>query len=170
MKGEMKQAGIQEAGRRASQRRRRRVMRGRRQVLRRVWAVAARPPQPERPELVHYRRYTQALLRRYLRMSTEAGRVSSLMGREMFRGNVTRCKVRSFEDVVIFCHDVERRLAQLTALDRELVKRLGLQEYTLLETAGLLGLTVRMVLRRYGRVLDQLTAMFLEDGMLEVQL
>jgi hypothetical protein len=148
-------------------------MRGRRQVLRRVWAVAVRAPapvqQPERPELVHYRRYTQALLRRYLRMSTEAGRVSSLMGREMFRGNVTRCKVRSFEDVVIFCHDVERRLAQLAPQDRELVKRLALQEYTLLETAGLLGLDLNRVARRYVVVLDSLTGMFLKDGLLEVQ-
>jgi len=150
----------------------------------RIWAVAAGRPQrcngserPERPvveetpqmELIYYRRYTEALLRKYLRMSTEAGRVSSLMGRELFRGNVTRCKVKSFEDVVIFCHDVERRLAQLTPLDQQLVKRIGLQQYTLEDTAGMLGLTVRIVLRRYGHVLDRLSVMFLEDQMLELQ-
>ena len=36
-----------------------------------------------------YRKYTEAMLRRYMTMSMEAGRVPSLLGREMFRGNVT---------------------------------------------------------------------------------
>jgi len=44
-----------------------------------------------------------------------------------------------------------------------------LQQYTLEDTAGMLGLTVRIVLRRYGHVLDRLSVMFLEDQMLELQ-
>jgi hypothetical protein len=119
--------------------------------------------------LAFYRKYTEALLRRYLRLSLEAGRVPSLMGREMFRGNVTHYRVNSFEDVVIFCHDVEKRLGQLRPLDQQLVKRVGLQQYTLVEVAGMLGLTVRIVLRRYVHVLDGLTEMFLEDRLLEPQ-
>jgi hypothetical protein len=91
------------------------------------------------------------------------------MGREMFRGNVTHYRVNSFEDVVIFCHDVEKRLGQLRPLDQQLVKRVGLQQYTLVEVAGMLGLTVRIVLRRYVHVLDGLTEMFLEDRLLEPQ-
>jgi len=138
----------------------------------RVWGVAAKLParQPERPELVYYRRYTEALLRRYLRLSTETGRVPSLMGREMFRGNVTHYRARNFEDVAIFCHDVERRLAQLSPLDRELVKRIALQQYTRQETAGLLGVDVNQVARRYVWVLDRLTAIFLKDGLLKALL
>jgi hypothetical protein len=120
-----------------------------------------------RPELAFYRKYTEALLRRYMRLSLEAGRVPSLMGREMFRGNVTHYRVHNFEDVVIFCHDMEKRLAQLGPLDQQLVKRLGLQQYTLVEVAGMLGLTVRIVLRRYVHALDGLTEMFLEDRLLE---
>ena len=119
--------------------------------------------------MAFYRKYTEALLRRYLRLSLEAGRVPSLMGREMFRGNVTHYRVNSFEDVVIFCHDVEKRLGQLRPLDQQLVKRVGLQQYTLVEVAGMLGLTVRIVLRRYVHVLDGLTEMFLEDRLLEPQ-
>ena len=122
-----------------------------------------------RPELAFYRKYTEGLLRRYLRLSLEAGRVPSLMGREMFRGNVTHYRVHSFEDVVIFCHDVEKRLGQLGPLDQQLVKRIGLQQYTLVEVAGMLGLTVRIVLRRYVHALDGLTGKFLEDRLLEPQ-
>jgi hypothetical protein len=122
-----------------------------------------------RPEVAFYRKYTEALLRRYLRLSLEAGRVPSLMGREMFRGNVTHYRVHSFEDVVIFCHDVEKRLGELGALDQQLVKRLGLQQYTLVEVAGMLGLTVRIVLRRYVHALDKLTEVFLQDRLLEPQ-
>src|SRR5580700_2505361 len=59
------------------------------------------------PEVAFYRKYTEGLLRRYVRLSMEAGRAPSLLGREMFRGNVTNYSVQGFDDVVIFVHDVE---------------------------------------------------------------
>jgi hypothetical protein len=127
------------------------------------------PAAQPRPELAYYRRYTQALLRRYMRMSLEAGRVPSLMGREMFRGNVTHYRVHSFEDVVIFCHDVERRLAQLRPLDQQLVKRIALEQYTQEEAGAMLGISLRHCVRLYAEMLDRLTALFLEDRLLEPQ-
>src|SRR3984885_4278345 len=82
-----------------------------------VWATAELPAlfanQQVAQSLPHYRRYTEAILRRYLRMSLEAGRAPSLLGREMFRGQVTSYRVHSFEDVVIFVHDVETCLKKL---------------------------------------------------------
>ena len=60
-------------------------------------------PQP-RVDLTLYRKYTEAVVRRYGLLSLEAGRVPSLIGRELFRGKVSSYKVQSFEDVVIFCH------------------------------------------------------------------
>lgn len=57
-----------------------------------------RPPEPQ---VAFYRKYTEAMLRRYVRMSMEAGKVPSLLGREMFRAKVTSYRVESFEDVVI---------------------------------------------------------------------
>ena len=57
--------------------------------------------------MAFYRKYTEGLLRRYVRLSMEAGRAPSLLGREMFRGNVTNYSVQGFDDVVIFVHDVE---------------------------------------------------------------
>lgn len=114
-----------------------------------------------------YRRYTEAMLRRYLKMSMEAGRAPSLLGREMFRGNVTSCRVHSFEDVVIFVHDVEKCVAKLDIRLQEILERIALQEYTLEETAALLGLEERQVRRRYARALDALTVVLLATGMLK---
>jgi hypothetical protein len=80
-------------------------------VLPFIWAVSKRHP-PSRPaveenakavgpEMAFYRKYTEAMLQRYVRMSMEAGKVPSLLGQEMFRGRVTSYRVESFDDVVI---------------------------------------------------------------------
>jgi hypothetical protein len=118
-------------------------------------------------EVAFYRKYTEAMLRRYLRMSTEVGRVPSLLGRELFRGNVSRCRVRSFEDVVIFCHDMERLIRKLEQVDQRLIKRVALQQYTLGEASAMLGISLRNSIRLYRKALDHLTWMLLEAGMLE---
>jgi len=130
-------------------------------------AVVAEPPRAVNPGIAFYRKYTEALLRRYVRMSMEAGRVPSLLGKEMFRGNVTSYRVESFEDVVIFLHDVEHCLEKLDAGQRGLVSRIALQEFTVEETSKLLRLNQRTVIRRYGEALDCLTIIFLAVKMLE---
>jgi hypothetical protein len=115
--------------------------------------------------LAFYRRYTEAILRRYVSMSMEAGRAPSLLGREMFRGKVTSYRVHSFEDVVIFLHDVEKCLAELDIEQREMVDRVALQEYSLGEAAVMMGLAITTVVRRYTRALDLLT-----KGLIEAEL
>jgi hypothetical protein len=65
------------------------------------------------PDLWLYRDRTVALLRRYLRLSIEVGRTPSLLGREFFRSRVTSYGYSTFEDSVIFVHDVERSLEEL---------------------------------------------------------
>ena len=119
------------------------------------------------PELAFYRKYTEGMLRRYVKLSMEAGRAPSLLGREMFRGKVTNYRVQSFEDVVIFVHDVESCLKKLDEGQQHLVRRIALQEFTQAETAGLLGLSLRTVHRRYADALDELTEIFLERKLLE---
>ena len=49
----------------------------------------------------------------------------------------------------------------------ELVKRVGVQEYTLQEAAGIVGMSLRGIIIQYGRAIDRLTGMFLAAGMLE---
>jgi hypothetical protein len=119
------------------------------------------------PEMAFYRKYTEALLRRYMRMSMSAGRVPSLMGREMFRGQVSSCRVTSFEDVVIFCYDVEKCLKVLDGQERELIKRIALQSYSQGEAAGLLGISLRSCVRLYADALDKLTQVLLNSRLLK---
>ena len=69
---------------------------------------------------------------------------------------------------MIFVYDVERCLARLNRLERELVGRIALQEYTLAETAALTGMSVRTVVRRYSDALDRLTQVFLRLELLQV--
>lgn len=126
-------------------------------------ADKARP----RPELAFYRKYTEAMLRRYVRMSTEIGRTPSLLGREMFRARVTSYRMTTFEDSVAFCIDTERCLAKLLPGEQSLIKRIALQEYSQGEAAGILGLSLRATVQRYGAALDRLTGIFLAAGMLE---
>jgi hypothetical protein len=146
-------------------------------VLPTVWAVAARVGKAVEPAVVarkavtaslaFYRKYTEALLRRYAHMAMETGRVPSLLGRELFRGRVTHYAVHGFDDVVIFVHDMERCLDRLAPGEQQIIERVGLEEYTLEEAAGLLHLPLWTVNRRYGDALDVLTKMLLERRMLE---
>lgn len=122
---------------------------------------------PVEPQMAFYRKYTEAMLRRYVRMSMEAGRVPSLLGKEMFRGNVTRYRVEGFDDVVIFIHDVKKCIEKLSKEQQDLISRVALQEYSLGETAELLGLKPRTVIRRYGQTVDCLTRIFLRAKLLE---
>ncbi len=146
-------------------------------VLPVVWAVEneqvllqrhiAVPQKPVEPEMAFYRKYTEAMLQRYVRMSMEAGKVPSLLGQEMFRGRVTSYRIDSFEDVVIFLHDVGKCLERLDVEQQHLISRIALQQYTLGETAELMGLKPRTVVRRYGQAVDCLTRVFLGVKMLE---
>ena len=107
------------------------------------------------------------MLRRYMRLSMEAGRAPSLLGREMFRGKVTNYRVHGFDDVVIFVHDVDQCLGMLEEEQNALIRRIALQEYTQSEAAEMMGMTLRTLVRRYNDALDLLTDVFLDRKLLE---
>lgn len=115
-----------------------------------------------------YRKYTEQLLRRYMRTSMEMGRSPSVLGNFVFRGKATYTGIRNFEDAVIFVHDVESCLKKLDGGGRELVARIALQEYTQAEVADMQGASVRTVMRRYADTLDRLTIILLEVDLLKV--
>jgi Sigma-70, region 4 len=130
---------------------------------------AEKPATTQAPvEMAFYRKYTEGMLRRYMYRSMEIGRVPSLLGDFSFRGRSSNRKAYTFEDSVIFVYDVERCLVRLNRLERELVGRIALQEYTLAETAALTGMSVRTVVRRYSEALDRLTQVFLRLELLQV--
>jgi hypothetical protein len=121
------------------------------------------------PQLAFYRKYTEAMLRRYVRLSMEGGRAPSLLGRELFRGKVSDYKVHSFDDVVIFVHDVEKCIAKLGTGQQYLLRKIAMQGYSQEETAAMIGANLRTIIRRYYDSLDRLTRIFLDQNMLAPQ-
>ncbi len=128
-------------------------------------APRALPVKPQ-PQLAFYRKYTEAMLRRYLKLSLEAGRVPSLIGQDMFRGRVSHCSVTGFDDVVIFVEDINRCLATLDAGQRYLVRKIAIEGYRMGETAAMKGISLRTVLTRYTAAIDKLSQLFLERKLL----
>jgi len=119
-----------------------------------------------KPELWVYRDRTRALLLRYLHMSVEVGRLPSILGQEYFRAHVSHYRVNTFEDAVIFVHDVERSLQELDEFSQQIIARVVLQEYTQEETARLLGCSRKTIGRCLPEALDNLSEIFLAKGIL----
>ena len=122
---------------------------------------------PYDPDLWLYRPKTVSLLKRYMRMSVEVGRLPSLLGREIFRSKVSSCRVGTFENAVIFVHDVERSLDQLDEFEQQLIAVIVMQEYTHDEAAVILKCWRRTVGRRFSEALDKLSVFFLDGGHLQ---
>ena len=118
------------------------------------------------PDLWLYRERTIAMLKRYLRISIEVGRLPSILGRELFRSNVTSYRMSSFEDAVIFVHDVERALDQLDNFGKDLVAVIIFQDYSQDEAAELLHCARRTVCRVFPEAIDKVSDMFLDGGLL----
>jgi DNA-directed RNA polymerase specialized sigma24 family protein len=118
-------------------------------------------------DLWSYRDRTVALLKRYARASVEVGRLPSLLGREFFRARVTSYSMKSFEDVVIFVHDMEQVLGKLSQLERKLIAMNVLEEYSQAEIARLMGCTKRWIEIQVPEAIDQVSRAMLESGLME---
>lgn len=118
--------------------------------------------------LAFYRKHTEGILRRYLYASMQIGRAPSILADPIGRGWVSSRPVRTFEDAVIFVLDVEKCLERLNSIDKALLSRIVLQEYTQAEAAALLGISPRAVCYKLPRALDRLTERLLEVGVLVI--
>ena len=114
-----------------------------------------------------YRGRTVAMLRRYMRYSIETGRLPSLLGREFFRAKVTSYTVVTFEDRVIFVHDMEKCLDRLDEFSRQLIARHILQEHDRWATAKLLHCNEKTVRRYTPVVLDVLGEILIDVGLMK---
>ena len=100
---------------------------------------------PPRKQMAFYRKYTEAMLRRYVAMSMEAGRTPSLLGRELFRGKVTSYNVRSFEDVVMGdLRVLKSQMEQVMGIGQpgrlhHLEERVGQHEQSVHKMKGMIG-------------------------------
>ena len=119
------------------------------------------------PQLAFYRKYTESMLERCLGMSLEAARVPSLMGRELFRGNVSHSRTTGFDDVVHFVLDMENCMKLLSPGKQHLMRRIAMQGYSQGEAAAMLGISLSTTVRRYNEGLDELTAILIDRGLLQ---
>jgi DNA-directed RNA polymerase specialized sigma24 family protein len=129
-------------------------------------AAESEPEEKLTSSLAFYRKHTEGMLRRYLYASMQVGRTPSILGDPVGRGWVSCRPIRTFEDAVIFVLDVERCLEKLGSLDKQMLSRIVLQEYTQAETAVLLGMSVRAISYKFPQALDRLTEKLLEGGLL----
>jgi len=116
--------------------------------------------------LAFYRKHTESLLRRYLQASMLVGRAPSILGDPVARGWVSSRPVRTFEDAVIFVLDIENCLNKVGWLDRVILSRVVLQEFTQVEAAIILGISVRAIGYKLQHALDRLTEKLLDAGLL----
>jgi len=116
--------------------------------------------------LAFYRKHTEKMLQRYLYASMMVGRAPAMLGEPIARGWASCRRVKTFEDAVIFVLDMERCLNRLRETDRALLSRITLQEYTYVEAAKLVGLSIRAIYYKYPLAVDRLTQLLLKAGLL----
>ncbi len=116
--------------------------------------------------LAFYRKHTENMLRRYLYASMQVGRAPAILGDPVGRGWVSSRPIRTFEDAVIFVLDIERCLDKLGSLDRQMLSRIVLQEYTQVEAAQMIGMSARAISYKFPLALDRLTEKLLESELL----
>lgn len=128
--------------------------------------VCPKRPPYQRETLAAYRPYTRALLRRYFRLAVDLGRLPSILGGLCFRARLSHYRLHTFEDSVIFVHDIERVFERIQRPAMEIVAGVVLLDYSIPEAALRLGITVQRAERRFASALDSLSAALLEAGLL----
>jgi hypothetical protein len=129
----------------------------------------APPPQKEedpRPEMVCFRGQTLAIVRNYFELSTQHGRVPSLMGREFFRARVSHHAIPSFEEQAVFVRDVELCIGRLGADQQEIILLAGMYNFTHEEVAAMLHTSKTSIHNWFAEALDALTEIFLAATLL----
>lgn len=119
-----------------------------------------------RPEMVCFRGQTLGLVRHFFEISSQAGRVSSLLGREFFRSRVSHHVIPSFEEQAVFVRDIELCLAKLPPQRADVLMLHGLHDYSAEEVSLMLHCSRSLVRRYFYEALDTLGEIFLRVGLL----
>jgi len=128
-------------------------------------AQPAAEPDP-RPEMVCFRNQTLAIVRHYFELSSQIGRLPSLMGREFFRAKVSHHAIPSFEEQAVFARDVELSIGRLNAEHQEILTIAGLYHLSHEELAEMLHISRAAVSAWFAEALDALSEIFLQAGLL----
>ncbi len=139
-------------------------------LMRATEPAPAPDPEPQetdpRPEMVCFRGQTLAMVRHYFELSSQLGRLPSLMGREFFRAKVSHHAVPSFEDQAVFVRDIELSIARLNAEQQEIVLIWGRYDFSHEEIAAMLHISKASVKAWFSEALDALSEIFLAAGIL----
>jgi DNA-directed RNA polymerase specialized sigma24 family protein len=122
-----------------------------------------------RPEMVCFRGQTMAVVRHFFELSSQVGRLPSLLGREFFRARVSHHAIPSFEDQAVFVHDVELCLSQLSAEHQEIMLLAGLYNLSHEEVAAMLHTSKSAIHLWFAEAIDALSEIFLKAGILSEQ-
>ena len=112
------------------------------------------------------RAHTHGMLRRYLYASMQPCRIACTLSSPIGRGWVLSRPIRTFEDAILFVFDMEKCIKALPSLDRDILNRVVIQEYTQSEAAQLLGMGSRTLSYKFPAALDRLTAKLIEAEIL----
>jgi hypothetical protein len=119
-----------------------------------------------RPEILCYRGQTLAIVRHFFEISSQVGRLPSLLGREFFRARVSHHAIPSFEDQALFVRDVELCFARLSEAHAEMITLVGLYAFSREEVSEMLRCSRAWVNHRVAEALDALSEIFLHAGLL----
>jgi DNA-directed RNA polymerase specialized sigma24 family protein len=127
------------------------------------------PPPEEvdpRPEMLCFRGQTLALVRHFFELSSQMGRLPSLLGREFFRARVSHHRIPSFEDQAVFARDVELCFLRLSDEQAEIITLVGLYDFSHDEVAEMLHRSKAAISYWFSEALDALSEIFLVAGIL----
>jgi hypothetical protein len=119
-----------------------------------------------RPEMICFRGQTLALVRHFFELSSQVGRISSLLGREFFRSRVSHHAIPSFEEQAIFARDVELCLERLSRDNGEIITLMGLYDLSDEEVAAMIHRSRTYVRQWFAEAVDALSEIFLVAGLL----
>src|ERR1022692_1970727 len=119
-----------------------------------------------RPEILCFRGQTFAIVRHFFEISSQVGRLPSLLGREFFRARVTHHAIPSFEDQAVFVRDVELCFARLSEPHAEMITLVALYSFSRDEVAEMLRASRTWVNHRFAEALDALSEIFLQARLL----
>jgi len=122
-----------------------------------------------RPEMVCFRGQTLAMVRHHFELSSQLGRLPSLMGREFFRARVSHHAIPSFEEQAVFVRDVELCIARLNAEQQEIIMIAGLYDFSHEEIAEMLHISKAAVNAWFAEALDALSEILLAARLLSEQ-
>ncbi|MGZ4813529.1 MAG: hypothetical protein ACXVZI_12235 [Terriglobales bacterium] len=119
-----------------------------------------------RPEILCYRGQTFAMMRHFFEISSQVGRLPSLLGREFFHARVSHHAMPSFEDQAVFVRDVELCFARLSEQHAEMITLVALYSFSRDEVAKMLRASKAWVNHRVAEALDALSEIFLQVHLL----